>query len=160
MKTQIQALTTAMTNSISSVLETMFFLPLEIDGVVGPETVQLPQDDAVMAARLAFRGPLTGYSAFCVPEKVAVAITADFLGISESEISTDQIRGTVNEIINMLTGDTFSHYDPQAVFDLSIPESVHYKDIFDKAGPEGEDEITIVIRTAEDHLAFRMIIES
>jgi len=73
--------------------------------------------DQIVAAKLNFSGPLSGYAIFCIPKKSAVSITADFMGKDEQEISNDQINGTVKEIINMIIGNTFSMYDPDVVFD-------------------------------------------
>lgn len=160
MNTQMQSLTTAMTDSISNVLETMFFLPVDIDGVVRAETLQHWQDGSIVAARLHFSGPLKGASMFCIPKKTAVYISADFLGTNEQDVTEDQAVATVKEIANMLTGDTFSRFDPQAVFNLAIPEQINSREALGSTGLKKENEITLSIRAMEDHLAFRIVFES
>ncbi len=156
MKTKIQALTAAMTNSISNVLETMFFLSLDITGVIDIKSLKIPENDEMMTVKLNFFGPVSGHCLFYIPKKLAVSITADFLGTDDQSITNEQTRGTVSEIINMLVGDTFSNFDLQAVFDLEIPEMVSFEKMF--VSDPSENEITIGIQTLEDQLAYQMII--
>ena len=85
-------------------------------------------------------------------------MTADFLGCDPEDVAEDQIKGIVQEIINMITGNTFSLYDPQAVFDLKIPEPVSSDKC--RANPDkSENEIFLKVETPENHLALLMIIE-
>ncbi len=156
MKTKIQTLTAAMTDSISNVLETMFFLSLDISGAVSIKSLQVPENDAMMAARLNFSGPVSGHCVFYIPRKLAMSMTADFLGVDEQNTTDEQTQGTVKEIINMLVGDTFSNFDSQAVFNLEIPEMVSFEETL--GVDPAENEIVVGIDTLEDHLAYRMVI--
>lgn len=149
-------MTTAMKNSISEVLETMFFLSLDFF----PNDADIRDlwtigKDQIVGAKLNFSGPLSGYAIFCIPKKLALSITADFMGKDEEEISDDQINGTVKEIINMIIGNTFSMYDPEVVFDLGVPELVAFND-FLKELSDSEKRFSIVIETLENYLAFQM----
>jgi chemotaxis protein CheY-P-specific phosphatase CheC len=149
-------LTTAMKNSISSVLETMFFLSLDFfhnDGDI--RELWTMGKDPILAAKLSFSSPLSGYAIFCIPKKLALSITANFLGKDEEDISDDQINGTVKEIINMIIGNTFSMYDPDVVFDLGVPELVAFND-FLKELSDSEKRFSVVIETLENYLAFQM----
>jgi CheY-specific phosphatase CheX len=149
-------MTTAMKNSISEVLETMFFLSLDVfhDDADILDLWTMGKDQ-IVAAKLNFSGPLSGYAIFCIPKKSAVSITADFMGKDEEKISDDQINGTVKEIINMIIGNTFSRYDPNVVFDLGVPELVAFND-FLKEVSDSEKRFSIVIETLENYLAFQM----
>jgi CheY-specific phosphatase CheX len=147
---------TAMKNSISEVLETMFFLSLDFfHNDADIRELWTMGKDQIVAAKLNFSGPLSGYAIFCIPKKSAVSITADFMGKDEEEISDDQINGTVKEIINMIIGNTFSRYDPDVVFDLGVPELVAFND-FLKEVSDSEKRFSIVIETLENYLAFQM----
>lgn len=147
---------TAMKNSISDVLETMFFLSLDFfHNDADIRELWRTEKDQILAAKLTFSGPLSGYAVFCIPKKSALSITADFMGKDEQEISDDQIDGTVKEIINMIIGNTFSRYDPDVVFDLGVPELVAFN-TFIKELSDSEKRFSIVIETLQNYLAFQM----
>lgn len=148
-------MTMAMKNSISDVLETMFFLSLDFSNDLDILELWDTGKDQIIAAKLNFSGPLSGYAVFYIPKKPALSITADFMGKDEQEISDDQIDGTVKEIINMIIGNTFGLYDPDVVFDLEIPELVVFHD-FIKSLPDSEKSFSVVIETLENYLAFQM----
>jgi CheY-specific phosphatase CheX len=144
-----------MKNSISDVLETMFFLPVDFDDSVSIDELWDLDKDKIIAAKLNFDGPLNGFSTLYIPEKLAVSITADFMGKEEKEISNEQAEGTLMEITNMITGNAFSLYDPEAVFNLGVPELVDLDD-FHKDLSGSENRISIAIDTLENYLAFQM----
>jgi len=150
-----ELLTTAMKNSISDVLETMFFLSLDYSDNVAIHELWSTGKGQILASKLNFEGPFSGNTVFYIPKKIALSITADFLGKDENDVFDDQINGTVKELINMLTGNTFSIYDPDAVFDLEVPEMVKFDDSL-KDLSDSEKTISIVIETMENHLAFQM----
>jgi len=152
-------MTTAMKNSISDVLETMFFLSLDFSNDIDLLELWDTGKDPIIAAKLSFSGPLSGYAVFCIPKKSALSITADFMGKDEQEISDDQIHGTVKEIINIIIGNTFSMYDPDVVFDLGVPELVGFHD-FIKDLSDSEKRFSVVIETLENYLAFQMNIKN
>jgi len=144
-----------MKNSISDVLETMFFLSLDYPHDVSNNELWNTGKDQILASTLNFDGPFSGNTVFCIPKKIALSITADFLGKDEEDVSDDQINGTVKEIINMLTGNTFSIYDPDTVFNLEVPEMVKFDD-FLKDLSDSEKRFSVVIETMENYLAFQM----
>ncbi len=150
-----ESLTTAMKNSISNVLETMFFLPVNFSDAVHKGELWSGKTDQIMATRLDFDGPFSGYCVFYIPNKFAVPMAADFMGKAAEGLSDDQITGTVMEIANMITGNTFSLYDEEAVFDFKIPELVRPAD-FKEVFTGSENEIFIVIDSLENRLAFQM----
>lgn len=155
MKIDREILTSAMKNSISNVLEIMFFLPVDFDNSIPLSESWDLDKDKIIVARLDFDGPLSGYCTLCIPEKLLVSITADFMGKEEKEISSEQARGTLMEINNMITGNVFSLYDPETVFDLGVPKLVGLDD-FRKDFNDSEDRISIAIDTLENRLAFQM----
>jgi len=152
-----ESLITAMKNSISNVLETMFFLPMDFPDAVHKKEFWNGKTDQIMAARLDFEGPFSGYCVSYMPKKFAVSMSADFIGKDAEGISDDEITGTVLEITNMITGNTLSLYDEEAVFNLKIPELVRpddFKEIFAGA----ENDIFIAIDSLENRLAFQMAV--
>ena len=151
-----QVLITAMKNSISEVLETMFFLPIDFPDVALLKNLWNSEQDDIITARLNFSGFFSGHCVFYITRKMAVSITADFTGEDEESISDDQVKETVKEITNMIAGSTFSNYDEKSAFNLEIPELVKFNDYKDY--PDSEKEILIVIETLENHMAFQMVV--
>jgi len=144
-----------MKNSISDVLETMFFLPLDFSDTVAAHELWNKGKDQILAAKLNFDGPLIADCILCIPEKLARSITADFMGREEEGISDDQVKGTVKEIINMIAGSTFSTYDPEATFNLGIPELLSFNYYFNDLSDTG-DSFYFIIDTLDNHLAFQL----
>ena len=61
--------------------------------------------------------------------------------------------------VDLFAGNTFTLYDPQAVFSVGIPEQARLSD-FQKAFSDFENEIFIVIDLLENRLAYQMVIRS
>jgi len=152
-----EALITAMKSSISDVLGTMFFLPLDFSDVENIKELWNLGKDEIMVSRLNFEGPFSGCYAFYIPAKLAMSMTADFMGTDEENISDDQVSGTVKEIINMIAGNTFSIYNQQAIFNLGVPELARFSELGSDPS-DSEEEIFISIETMEDNLALQMVI--
>jgi CheY-specific phosphatase CheX len=159
MKMNKEVLTSAMKNSISDVLGTMFFLPVDFDDSVSMEETWDLNKNKIIAAKLNFDGPLSGHCILYIPEKLAVSITADFMGKEKDDISDNQVKETVKEINNMITGNTFSLYDPEAVFNLGVPELVGL-DGFHKDLSGSDNRISIAIDTLENRLVFQLYIKN
>ncbi len=141
----------AMTASISEVLETMFFLTVDVVPAEKGGLDTGPGSDEI-AVRLDFFGPICGCVYLQVPASLAEEISADFMGVDSMQVTPEQMRGTVKEMVNMLTGNTLSVYDPDAVFDISVPEIVAIgKD------PIGDLVADTTIRLNLDTLSDRMV---
>lgn len=142
------ALKTAMMTSISDVLETMFFMPLDFvtDGSDTPAAMT-----GGIAATLTFNGPDKGFFALSLPESMARDICADFLGIDGQRVGLKDMTGTVQEMINMLAGNTLSLYDADVVFDLGVPESTAPETIAWEGSGIGE-AIRLTVQTLSSQL--------
>ncbi len=151
-----EALITAMKTSISEVLETMFFLPLEFPDEVNPQEMWGAQKEEPVVGKLTFSGPVAGELLFFIPKDLAVSLTGSFLGEDEASISEDNITETVKELTNMIAGSTFANYDDQSVFDLGIPDVVDFDEAKRKGSNSGE-EIFIPIDTLDDRLALKLV---
>lgn len=115
-----QRLKKAMQDSISEVLGTMFYMPLEFDPEESLEGSGLFREARICAAKLDFKGPVSGSLLMLIPEKLLKTMTSDFMG--STEVGPEQMAGTLKEIVNMVAGNTFSIYDSSADFSLGIPE--------------------------------------
>nr|WP_320193574.1 chemotaxis protein CheX [uncultured Desulfobacter sp.] len=118
-----KALMTAMTNSISEVMETMFFMPVEI----GPETILNDSGidlNTALACRLTFTGDVCGHIDVISPEPLAAELASNFLGEDKSELTWEQQLGTLSEMLNMVCGNALKKIKCQAPYKLSIPEKI------------------------------------
>ena len=146
----------AMMQSISDVLEQMFFLPVDahdphqryasIDPVQAPNRLMVAID---------FNGPSSGRFWLTIPLDLAAAMAVDFLGTSSDELSPDHISATAKELINMLAGNTLSAYDPESAFDLDCPEIISAA-----ADPTPDSCINLIVETPENRLTFHLNIQA
>jgi CheY-specific phosphatase CheX len=151
-----ESLISAMKTSISEVLETMFFLPIDFLESPDLDSMRGSMGHEMAVAKLEFNGPLNGHFIFIIPKELAASTTASFLGKDEHDVNDDHIHETVKEIANMVAGNTFSHYDDQAVYNLGIPELLQTSEL--KGGHQDkEEQIFICCNTLDSSLAFQMV---
>ena len=143
-------LTTAMTTSISEVLETMFFMSLEIAEGETAGDFTGRADKPLVACRISFSGPFSGSIVSVIPKPLLTAMTMDFLSREEKEISATHLEGTLKELTNMVAGNTFARYDENLTFSLGIPEMVPAGDIADAIG----GDVFIPVNTIDGPIAF------
>ena len=151
-----KALIRAMKRSISEVLETMFFLPVDFSDTVNAEELWHPEEIQMSVTKLDFSGPFSGSFVLFIPEEFAVSLTANFLGKDKEKVSEDNVIETSKEVINMIAGSTFANLDDQSVFDLNIPENI----LFEQAAhfPGTEDDIFVQIITLDNYFVLKMVI--
>jgi CheY-specific phosphatase CheX len=142
--------------SISEVLETMFFLPIDFLDTAVAEELTDPEKGRIAAVKLNFSGPFSGSFDLFIPEEFALSITANFLGKDKETVSQENVTETSKEIINMIAGNTFAILDDQTVFDLKIPESISFDQAMHSTG--SEDEIFVKIDAMDNYLVLKMVI--
>lgn len=123
-----RVLMTAMTNSISEVLETMFFMPVEI----GPEAIL--NDSGIdlnnaLACRLNFTGDLCGNIVVISPEALAAELAANFLGQSQDELTWEHQFGTLSEMLNMVCGNALKNVTCRRPYKIDIPAQITRTDL-------------------------------
>ena len=124
---ETETIISAMKASISEVLETMFFLPLEFSDIDRFEDWWSEgSEDGLLVTRLSFTGPVSGMFFFFMPKSLGLSLAASFMGENETAVSQEHVADTVKEIINMIAGNAFGIWDDQAIFDLGIPETVSF----------------------------------
>ena len=151
-----KALIWAMKNSISEVLETMFFLPVDVSDT---DLTKIPchlENDQISVTKLNFSGPFSGSFVLFIPDEFAVSLTADFLGKDVENVSQENVIETSKEIINMIAGNTFAILDDQAVFDLNIPENILADHDVDSS--ESGEKIFVKIETMDKYMNLKMVI--
>jgi CheY-specific phosphatase CheX len=147
-----EALKTAMTTSISEVLETMFFMTIDISDETEPSSFIESTPENLMVSKIIFSGPLSGNFLFMVPENILRDMTQIFMGIDEEEVTNTHLTGTLSEGINMIAGNTFSKLDDQAVFNLGIPEILEATTISNHEPIPGSEDIFILIETPDGNI--------
>lgn len=140
-----KVLMTAMTNSISEVMETMFFMPVEI----GPETILNDSGidlNTALACRLNFTGEICGNMVVISPGPLTAELASNFLGENQSELTWDQQFGTLSEMLNMVCGNALKKVKCQEPYKLGIPEKITVSDL------NGTAECTL-IETMDSNMA-------
>ena len=138
-------LMTAMTNSISEVMETMFFMPVEI----GPEMIL--NDSGIdlnnaLACRLGFTGDIGGNIDVISPETLVAELTSNFLGENKAGLTWEQQFGTLSEMLNIVCGNALKNVKCRLPYKLGIPEKITSKDL------NGTAECTL-IKTMDSKMA-------
>lgn len=133
----MKELKSAMTASISDVLETMFYMPLECDDAVRRNLKELFDQSDLRFCRLDFSGKLSGRFIMMIPESLLVTMAADFMGEDTRTIKRQHSDGIIKEVLNMVAGHMFSNMDSKSEFKLGIPEIVDDPDVIAslKQGP-------------------------
>ncbi len=120
-------LMTQMMNSISEVMETMFFLPVEFDQASGFEQAGLVPK--TIAAGLDFSGEASGFVTLVVPVELAHEMSANFLGEPREHLSEKQISETLTEMLNMVCGNGLGRVRVAKPFKLGLPRLLDHGDI-------------------------------
>ncbi len=148
----------AMKDSISEILETMFFTPVEFSEEQDLNLLIRSREEPVVSAQLIFNGPFAGNFSVFAPVPLAKELTANLLGLEEENLGREQIEATIKELLNMVAGKTFSLYDSQSVFDLGVPDMVEATELPPVASNGQKNEITVIVETVSDILGFRLAI--
>ena len=111
-----------MTTSISEVMETMFFTPVEPQKARSLEGCGFLKDSNIRACAITFSGSFAGQLFIFVPESLLSILTENFMGEPKDTLTEEYLVGTLKETLNMIAGNTFSKIDPNASFGLGIPE--------------------------------------
>jgi len=117
----MKTLTTAMMTSISEVMETMFYLPVEF-GERPATLIQSGMDTLKpMACQLEFIGDFSGCFTLLIPKDLLVEMTESFMGESKENLGDEHLTGTLTETLNMIGGNALSQIDSKKPFGLNIP---------------------------------------
>lgn len=149
-----QKLMEAAKDSISEVLETMFFLP--IDTIEAVDSVDFTDeiDDDMEIVEMEFSGMYSGSFLLMIPDDLALFLTASFLGNIEDQVLPMHIRETKKEMTNMIAGNTFAHFNDEIEFDLQIPHILNAEEAFRRS--RGSREIIYQSHTLEKFLFVKM----
>lgn len=148
----------AITASISDVLETMFFMVMEIDEPDADKPVSIFQRQHLRGCRLQFRGPFSGLFMILVPEDLLTDMAVDFMGESPENITSQHTEGTLKEVVNMIAGNAFGHYDDTITFHLEIPELIDAKNLKTLFESGGDESVCLKIATEKSEILIKAMI--
>jgi len=142
----------AVMTSISEVMETMFFLPVEIGEEMNLGDSEIDQSKSIMVSELKFTGDVSGHLILIVPENLGVEMAENFMGESYENITQDHLSGTVTEMLNMVCGNALSKTNSKVPFELGIPEMMDISKISDR-------QVFTLVETTESKMAIAVIMD-
>lgn len=125
----IKVLKAAMTASISDVLETMFYMPLEFEDTGDPENRGVFDTADLRVCKLDFKGKMSGYLVMMIPEALLVSMAVDFMGEARENIVRMHTDGIIKEVANMVLGHMLSNLDEKSDFHLGIPQILEDREL-------------------------------
>jgi CheY-specific phosphatase CheX len=146
----------AMKDSIFNVLEQMFYLTVDVRET-GENSEAALLDTSLISSSVEFAGPCDGMFMLSIPVDLATSMAVDFLGVSTEMLSSEQITGTVKEMVNMLAGSTLGAYAPESAFDLHIPELIAASQRT-KSDSEPDNSMLLLIETPDNRMVLRLYI--
>lgn len=145
----MKILMTAMKTSISEVMETMFYLPVEF----GDESILsqsgMDNNKPNMACQLKFSGDFSGCVTLLIPKDLLFEMTQSFMGESSENLEDEHLSGTLTETLNMICGNALSKVDSKAPFELEIPKVVDEFKIL-------ESEMFTIVETPQSMMAINI----
>jgi len=135
----------AVKTSISEVMETMFFLPVEFDGESTLSECGLNKEKTLVC-RLAFNGDTSGSLVIVAPMILVTEMAENFMGEAKGLLTNEHFSGTLTEMLNMVCGNALSKTETKVPFELGIPEIIEKPDFQDK------EKLTIM-ETTESKMA-------
>ena len=145
-------LMTAMTTSISEVMETMFYLPVEF----GEESTLLQsgmeKNRPNMACKLEFAGDFSGHLTLVIPKNLLAEMTENFMGESRENLEEEHLSGTLTEMLNMICGNALSRIDSKTPFKLNIPQVIEESEI-------PKENLFIIIETTQSMMAIHITVD-
>jgi CheY-specific phosphatase CheX len=155
MSTLIMALKT----SISDVLEKMFYMPFEFEDNDHMEGDISLGEGTLHACRINFTGSISGYFTLLLPEEVLSPMTENFMGLRKEEIEDHYLGETMKEFLNMIAGNTFSNYNENEAFHLSIPQLIKPAQSLSTSGHKNiQSERTLITQTPAGYLLFKVTV--
>jgi hypothetical protein len=138
--------------AISRVMETMFFMPVQF--VDGPQPLGdwFSREAKVLESLIDFQGSRSGRGVLLVPARGLKEMAANFLGLREAEVGEEQMRDTLREAVNMITGQMLSLWDKGGGYALGIPQFAGERTFPDLQEEKGS-AMMLRFETEKTHLA-------
>ena len=134
-------LMTLMKTSISEVLETMFYLPVEFSEGLSHKMIEPIKQEIKTGCRLQASGSFSAIFQLFIPGPLLLNMTQNFMGEEPENCTKEYQEGTLKETLNMIVGNALKSIDTETPPDLNIPEIIDISDM----GPDS----LIVIETID-----------
>jgi CheY-specific phosphatase CheX len=142
-------LMTAMQTSISEVMETMFFLPVEFGKEIKTINEQMKHYGPNMACYLNFSGDISGSITLLIPKNLIDEMAENFMGTPKEKLTHNHISGTLTETLNMICGNALKKVEAKTPFELGIPKKIEAEKISPKL-------LFTIIETTESAMALNI----
>ena len=141
---------TAMMTSISEVMETMFYLPVEFDQNLTLIQSGMDKDrQSMRACQLEFTGAFSGCFTLLIPNDLLLEMTENFMGESRERLEEVHAVGTLTETLNMICGNTLSRLNSSPPLELDIPKVMDPSNI-------PESELYTIVKTPQSRMAIHV----
>lgn len=137
---------TAMKTSISEVMETMFFLPVEFSENPTEKEIKALKGKQNKTCCLHFSGDGTGTVYLLAPKQLLREMAENFMGESGNSLQDDILEGTLTEALNMMVGNALRKVKTKVPFELGIPGLIPGSEF-----PETRD--SLIIKTTGPEMA-------
>ena len=133
-------LMTMMMTSISEVLETMFYLPVEFRKNLSSEQIEEIKNEINLGCRLKSTGSLSATFQLFIPNPLLLNMTENFMGEDPENCTQEYLTGTLKETLNMIIGNALKSITKKPPPKLDIPEIIDISDM-------GSDTLIIIETT-------------
>ncbi len=149
----MKTVSAAMKTSISEVMETMFFLPVEFSEKPAEKEIKALKGMQNKACCLDFTGDCSGSVYLLVPKQLLLEMAENFMGEPGDSIQDDILEGTLTETVNMMAGNALRKVNAKVPFELSIPRLIPGSEF-----PETEG--SMMIKTTGSQMAIHIAMRS
>ncbi len=122
-----KTLTEAMKTSISDIMETMFYLPVEFKE--GPLPYSPEERKTAMGCRIDFSGDFSGAIILVAPKDLLGEMAENLMGTSPDQLEEQHLAGTLTETLNMICGNTLSRTETENPFSIEVPKIIELSDL-------------------------------
>ena len=154
----MQVLKKAIMDSISEVLETMFFMVIEFDESDAMDTFTVDRKGRIIGCFLQFRGPFSGHFILLVKEGLLTEMAIDFMGEEPENLTDRHVNGTITEALNMIAGNAFGNYDDSIEFTIGIPNLMTDDEISSCFQDASGQDIWFKIQTPACDMAVKVVV--
>lgn len=105
------------------VFETMFFTSVDLSDNGGEQKYPISTFPSLLRGEIGFQGKETGSLRIYLPERLALKMADNFLGMEKTSISLFELKDMVGELCNMICGNFLSYLDRHSVWSMNPPDS-------------------------------------
>lgn len=132
----------SMRGSISEVLGTMFFSPVDFDDSASSSDIFSKfKSSGFIKCMISISGEISTKVLLAIPKDTLEEMSADFTG--KNEVNDEDVNGTLKEMLNMICGEALAESYGDKDYVLGIPEIID-NDLAEKCLKENSDAMTLL----------------